>query len=120
MLGVVSPYSSHNFLLREWLIRHGLDPVRDVEIVVVPPPQVFFNFQSGYLDGYCAGEPWNALSVLARVGWVVATSADLAPLHPEKVLMVRRDFAESRAGGTSRAARGPAGSVRVLRRPGKP
>ncbi len=63
---------------------------------MVPPPQVFFNFQSGYLDGYCAGEPWNALSVLARVGWVVATSADLAPLHPEKVLMVRRDFADAR------------------------
>ncbi len=97
VLGVVSPYSAHNFLLREWLIRAGLDPARDVEMVVVPPPQVFFNFQSGYLDGYCAGEPWNALSVLARVGWVVATSADLAPLHPEKVLMVRQDFAEVHA-----------------------
>ena len=96
VLGVVSPYSSHNFLLREWLIRYGLDPTRDVELVVVPPPQVYFNFQSGYLDGYCAGEPWNALSILARVGWVVATSADLSPLHPEKVLMVRSDFAEAR------------------------
>jgi ABC-type nitrate/sulfonate/bicarbonate transport system substrate-binding protein len=95
--GIVSPFSSHHFLLSEWLIRHGLDPASDVRIVVVPPPQVFFNLKAGYIDGYCSGEPWNSLAVLAGVGWCAATSADLAPRHPEKVLMVRRDFAEDRA-----------------------
>ncbi len=51
----------------------------------------------GYLDGYCTGEPWTSLAVEAGVGRCVSTSATLAPLHPEKVLLVREDFAERRS-----------------------
>ena len=96
-LGIVSPFSSHHFLLSHWLRQHGIDASRDLRIVVVPPSQAFFNLKAGYVDGYCVGEPWNSLAVLTREGWCAATSVDLAPLHPEKVLMVRRDFAEERA-----------------------
>jgi ABC-type nitrate/sulfonate/bicarbonate transport system substrate-binding protein len=42
------------------------------------------------------GEPWNSVAVRTRVGNVVTTSAQLDPGHPEKVLMVRRRFAEER------------------------
>jgi ABC-type nitrate/sulfonate/bicarbonate transport system substrate-binding protein len=92
--GVVHPYSAHSFLLRNWLCTHGIQPERDVQIVVVPPAQVHANLKAGHLDGYCVGEPWNSLAVLSKTGWCVATSEELAPRHPEKVLMVRRDFAE--------------------------
>ena len=92
--GVVNPYSAHSFLLRNWLRDHGIDPERDVQIVVVPPAQVHANLKAGHLDGYCVGEPWNSLAVLSKHGWCVATSEELAPRHPEKVLMVRRSFAE--------------------------
>jgi ABC-type nitrate/sulfonate/bicarbonate transport system substrate-binding protein len=51
----------------------------------------------GYLDGFCAGEPWTSVAVHAGVGHCVATSVALSPLHPEKVLMVREDFAQKRA-----------------------
>ena len=95
-LGIVSMISSHHFLLHRWLCQHGIDPLHDVRVVTVPPQQIFSNLRAGYLDGYCAGEPWNSLAVLAGKGWCVATSADIAPLHPEKVLMVRRDFTEAR------------------------
>ena len=94
--GVVFPFSSHRHLLRKWLSAHGIDPERDVRIVVVPPPQMAANLKSGNLDGFCSGEPWNSLSVQAGAGWIAATSAELDPGHPEKVLMVRRDFAEQR------------------------
>ncbi len=93
--GVVYQHSSHTFLLRNWLRAYRIDPDRDVQLVVVPPAQVHSNLKAGHLDGYCVGEPWNSLAVLSRTGWVVATSADLAPRHPEKVLMVRRDFAQA-------------------------
>jgi len=93
-LGVVHPYSSHHFLLRDWLAASGIDPDRDVRIVVVPPPQVVANLKSGNLDGFCVGEPWNTVAVQARAGWCVAVSAELDPGHPEKVFMVRRAFAE--------------------------
>jgi ABC-type nitrate/sulfonate/bicarbonate transport system substrate-binding protein len=94
--GVVYPFSSHNFLLRDWLTAASVQPDRDVRIVVVPPPQMAANLKAGNLDGFCVGEPWNSVAVQSRVGWCVAASAELAPGHPEKVLMVRRDFAEKR------------------------
>lgn len=93
--GVVHRYSSHSILLHKWLRKHGIDPARDVQIVVVPPAQVAANLKASHLDGYCVGEPWNSLAVMNRTGWCVATSPELAPGHPEKVLMVRRAFAEN-------------------------
>ncbi len=95
--GVVFSYSSHPFLLRQWLKSGDINPDVDVRIVVVPPGQMFPNLKLGYLDGYCVGEPWTSVAVRAGVGVCLATSLDLAPLHPEKVLMVRRAFAEEHA-----------------------
>lgn len=94
--GVVHRYSAHSCLLRIWLRKHGIDPERDVHILVVPPPQVHDNLRDGHIDGYCVGEPWNSLAVLSRSGWCVATSMELEPEHPEKVLMTTRDFATRR------------------------
>lgn len=96
-LGVVYPFSSHRHLLRKWLTAHGINPDRDVQLVVVPPPQMVTNLKSGNLDGFCVGEPWNSLAVQMNLGWCVATSAELSPGHPEKVLMVKREFAEQRS-----------------------
>jgi ABC-type nitrate/sulfonate/bicarbonate transport system substrate-binding protein len=94
--GVVYQYSSHGVMLRNWLRAHDIDPEHDVQLVVVPPAQVHANLKAGHIDGYCVGEPWNSLAVMLRTGWITATSTDLAPGHPEKVLMVRRSFAEVR------------------------
>ena len=95
--GVVFSFSSHRQLLRKWLSAHGIDPERDVRIVVVPPPQLAGNLKSGHLDGFASGEPWNSMAVQSHAGWIAATSAELDPGHPEKVLMVRADFAARRS-----------------------
>jgi ABC-type nitrate/sulfonate/bicarbonate transport system substrate-binding protein len=95
--GSVYGYSSHSFLLRQWLTRSGIQPGRDARIVIVPPPQMVANLQSGHLDGFCVGEPWSSVAIQSGTGWCAATSAELEPGHPEKVLMVRADFAEKRA-----------------------
>src|SRR4029077_3211077 len=60
------------------------------------PPQMVANLKAGHLDGFCVGEPWNSVAVQSRVGWIAATSSELDSLHPEKVLMVRSDFAAKR------------------------
>ncbi len=96
VFGVVFRYSSHDFLLRKWLQMNGIDPERDVRVVVVPPPQMASNLKAGNLDGYCVGEPWNSVAVKQRVGWIAETSEAIEPLHPEKILMVREEFAASR------------------------
>jgi ABC-type nitrate/sulfonate/bicarbonate transport system substrate-binding protein len=94
--GVVFPHSPAFLLLRRWL-REGCVSPSEVRIVVVHPAQMFPTLKLGYIDGFCAGEPWTSLAVEAGAGVCVATSRELAPLHPEKVLMVRSDFAAQRA-----------------------
>lgn len=95
--GVVSPQSSHHIFLRAWLSAGGIQPDRDVRIVVVPPAQMFRNLAAGTIDGYCAGEPWNTLSVREKVGWCPAWSAGNQLSGVEKVLMVAESFAIQRA-----------------------
>ena len=58
---------------------------------------MFPTLKLGYIDGYCVGEPWASMAVQAGIGVCVATSAELAPLHPERVLMARQSFATGRA-----------------------
>src|SRR5260221_12973336 len=41
--GIVYPHSSHSFLFRNWLRTQGIDPEREVRLVVVPPAQVHAN-----------------------------------------------------------------------------
>jgi ABC-type nitrate/sulfonate/bicarbonate transport system substrate-binding protein len=94
--GAVFPFSSHRHLLRQWFAAHGIDPERDVRIVIVPPPQMAANLKAGNLDGFCVGEPWNSVAVQSGAGWIAATSVELDAGHPEKVLMVRHDFAAKR------------------------
>ena len=87
VFAVVSPYSSHIILLRQWLKSGGINPDSDVRIAVLPPPLVGEHMREGLIDGFCAGEPWNSEAVMEGDGWVVVTSATLAPLHPEKVFL---------------------------------
>ncbi len=97
VFGVVFAQSSHRIHMCDWLRSGGVDPEKDVRIVVVPPPQLFRNLAAGTIDGYCVGDPWNSLAVREKIGWCPSVSPDLAPGHAEKVLMVRSDFAENRS-----------------------
>jgi len=89
------PFSSHHFLLNRWMRSADVGP--QVRMITVPPTQMFPMLKLGYVDGYCAGEPWNSVAIEAGVGMSIATSATLAPSHPEKVLLVRQQFALKRS-----------------------
>ena len=93
VFGIVSPFSSHRHLLQLWLRSAGLELGTDYRLAVVPPPQMPAHLKAGHLAGFCVGEPWNSVAIEAGLGWCPATSADLAPEHPEKVLLVRERFA---------------------------
>jgi ABC-type nitrate/sulfonate/bicarbonate transport system substrate-binding protein len=95
--GVTFSFSPQELLFHRWLKSAGIVPGVEVRAIAVPPDQMFPTLKLGYLDGYCIGEPWTSLAVQAGVGVCVATSSQLAPLHPEKVLMVRQSFASGRA-----------------------
>ena len=94
--GIGFQFSTQHLLLREWLLAAGINPERDVRIVVVPPAQMLRNLSAGSIDGYCAGEPWNTLAVRDGAGWCPTWSAAQSPGHIEKVLMVTSRFAENK------------------------
>lgn len=85
-LGVVHPHSGHNYELRYWLAACGIDPDRDVEIVILPPPLMADALGSSALDGFCAGEPWNTAAVLLGHGRIATVKAKIWRSSPEKVL----------------------------------
>src|SRR5262245_35655670 len=85
--GVSYPLAAQYSTLCQWLRSPEAPPYIDVKIESVPPEQLFPLLKLGYLDGYCAGEPWGSVAVQAGIGACIATSSTLAPLHPEKVLL---------------------------------
>lgn len=94
--GVTCPLSAPYSLLCQWLKEGDIPGPVGLRIVSVSAWELFPMMKLGYLDGFCAGEPWSSLAVQAGVGMCVSSSAQLAPMHPEKVLAVRKDFAEKR------------------------
>jgi ABC-type nitrate/sulfonate/bicarbonate transport system substrate-binding protein len=90
----VSKFSSHYFMLRQWLTAGGIDVDHEVRIVVLPPTQIVGNLHAGLIDGGCVGEPYNSAAVASGAGWIVATSEQLAPNHPEKVFLTTESFLE--------------------------
>ena len=86
------PTGTHAMWLNYWLAANGIDPIKDVKTIVVPPPQMVANMRIGNMDGYCVGEPWNARAIYDKVGYTVATSQDIWVDHPEKVLGTTADF----------------------------
>jgi len=86
------PTGTHAMWLNYWLAANGINPLKDVKTIVVPPPQMVANMRIGNMDGYCVGEPWNARAIFDKVGYTVATSQDIWTDHPEKVLGTTADF----------------------------
>jgi two-component system, oxyanion-binding sensor len=94
VFAVVHPFSSHNYELRYWLASAGIDPDRDVRIIVLPPSFMVDAALERQVDGFCVGEPWNSLAVERGAGVIAVTKSALWRQGPEKVLGFRADFAE--------------------------
>lgn len=101
-LGMTYPFSSHNYEFRYWLAAGGVDPDRDVKLVVVPPPLTSDALAAGAIDGFCVGAPWNMVASERGVGRIVAAKQDIWPSAPEKVIGMRPDWAAAHADTVSR------------------
>jgi nitrate/nitrite transport system substrate-binding protein len=86
------PTGTHAMWLYYWLASAGINPMRDAKVITVPPPQMVANMRVGNMDGFCVGEPWNHRAILDGIGISAATSQDVWPDHPEKVLGTTSDF----------------------------
>ncbi len=75
-------YSMHNLLLRYYLAEHGLNPDTDVQIRVVPPPDMVANLRAGNIDGFLGPDPFNQRAVYDEVGFIHLLTRDLWDGHP--------------------------------------
>jgi NitT/TauT family transport system ATP-binding protein/nitrate/nitrite transport system substrate-binding protein len=93
-LAVVFPYSVHNYLLRDWLARAGVDPDADVRLTVAPPSRMTALLEEGIVEGFCVTEPWDTAAVMAGAGVIAVRSSQLWPRTPDKVLAMGEAWAE--------------------------
>lgn len=80
--GVPFEYSMHNFLLRYYVAEFGLDPDVDIQIRVVPPPEMVANLRAGNLDGYLSPDPFNQRAVWEGIGFIHLLTKDIWEGHP--------------------------------------
>jgi nitrate/nitrite transport system substrate-binding protein len=83
---------THDLWIRYWLAASGIDPDKDVQTIVVPPPQMVANMKVGTMDAFCVGEPWNDQLVRQKLGYTAAVTGELWRDHPEKSFAMRADF----------------------------
>jgi nitrate/nitrite transport system substrate-binding protein len=88
-------YSMHNFLLRYYLAEAGLNPDTDVQLRVVPPPEMVANLRAGNIDGFLGPDPFNQRAVYDEVGFIHILSKDIWDGHPCCAFGVSDDFIKS-------------------------
>ncbi len=93
--GAPFPFSPHAYVLRQWLSEAGVDPVRDVSIVIAPPVRIGGMAESGVIDAFCVGAPWAQAVALSGAGRLLFSDPDYWPDKPEKLLAVSADWAEA-------------------------
>ena len=82
IFGVPFEYSMHNFLLRYYVAEHGLDPDQDIQIRVIPPPEMVANLRAGNIDGFLSPDPFNQRAVFERIGFIHLLTKEIWDGHP--------------------------------------
>ncbi len=82
VFGIPFEYSMHNFLLRYYLAENGLDPDKDVQLRVTPPPEMVANLRAGNIDGFLGPDPFNQRAVYDQIGFIHILTKDIWDGHP--------------------------------------
>jgi nitrate/nitrite transport system substrate-binding protein len=91
---VTFPGGTHDLWMRYWLAGNGIDPNKDADLVVIPPPQMVANMQTGTMDVFCVGEPWNQRLVNKKLGYTATQTGEIWNKHPEKSFSMRGDWVD--------------------------
>ena len=88
------PPGTHAMWMRYYLAAGGVNPDKDISLIVVPPAQMISNMKIGKMDGFCVGEPWGARAIADGIGYTSVTTQDIWKDHPEKVCAFLAEFAD--------------------------
>lgn len=104
-IGVPFPFSMHAELVHYWLTSVDPDAAARIEVRTIPPPFMAEAIAAGEVDAFCVGEPWGSRAVEKSVGALLLPGAAIWSFAPEKVLAVRRDWAETESSLLNRLIR---------------
>ncbi|HEX4646717.1 MAG TPA: CmpA/NrtA family ABC transporter substrate-binding protein [Verrucomicrobiae bacterium] len=88
------PPGTHAMWMRYYLGAGGINPDKDISLIVVPPAQMVSNMKIGKMDGFCVGEPWGARTIADGIGFTSVATQDIWKDHPEKACAFLAEFAE--------------------------
>lgn len=82
VLGIPFEYSVHALLLRDYLVAGGLDPVSDVELRLLRPPDMVAQLAVGAVDGFIGPEPFNQRALITGSGRAFIPTRQMWENHP--------------------------------------
>jgi nitrate/nitrite transport system substrate-binding protein len=85
-------YSMHNYLLRYYLADHGIDPDADVQLRVVPPPEMVANLHADNIDGFLAPDNICQRAIYDGIAFMHILSKEIWDGHPCCSFAVSREF----------------------------
>lgn len=85
-------YSNHNYLLRYYLAEHGIDPDTDVQLRILPPPDMVANMRADNIDGFLAPDNIVQRAVYDGIGFIHLLSKEIWDGHPCCAFAVSREF----------------------------
>ncbi len=132
-------YSMHNIILQMGLKKAGLKPViqsqrtvlksDEVNLFVLPPPEMPMALSGGKIDGFIVAEPFNALAELKIGAKILRFTGDIWKNHPCCVIVMKEYFTREHPVFTQKTInaivraqlwiiQNPAGAARILSREG--
>ncbi|HLP12236.1 MAG TPA: ABC transporter substrate-binding protein [Flavobacteriales bacterium] len=90
-IAVPSLYSNQYLVLNKLMEQQKMDP-KDIEFIVLPPPDMPTSLAAGAIDGYFVGEPFCAKAELDGTGRVLYLARDIWPNFVSCALVVHEDL----------------------------
>ena len=81
-VGIPFPFSNHNLLMRYYLAAGGLDPNKDVDLQIIPPPDSIAKMTAGQLDAFLMPDNFVQRAVYEGIGFIHILTKDIWPGHP--------------------------------------
>jgi bicarbonate transport system substrate-binding protein len=88
------PKANQEYWIRYWLAAGGVDPDKQVELLVVPTPETLQGMKNGTMEAFSTGDPWPSRIARDQIGYLAATTSQIWKSHPEEFLAVRADWVD--------------------------
>jgi len=92
--GVPLSSSIYEYFVRYLIAVIGLDPIKEMRLVITPSPQMVSNMRIGAMQAYMVAEPWNTRAIKGNenIGFTFIQGHDIWRGHPDRVLAVQESF----------------------------